>query len=613
MGESNSQISSSSENSTESNLADKTIIANLPFDPEENIRRFIQDDPHDIEDIKDNILDLADQLIQAVDNINLNPNREAVLDLDWDLDLEANNLELVGDHNVINMADQNFEEAVAAYRQQPPPADPNQLVQRNFMLGIADRLEALRQPPEPAEEPPQRLNLQEARQLAAGRQDGLQRQGLMTTELFPVRFSSATESGPPQAHIKAVEDYLLLHGINNFPEKVPWFKTTLAKDARLWADDREFRDWDHLKAEFVKHFDKAPCKEVALHKFRTTVWDAKETAEEYVGRLRKLARTLGYGDEEILEQFNYGLPLQVKLFFTANKPETLEAAVEKLQIYSDIQTSQVSSGMNVLCNDPFMPIQNANVAYLQQKALGECLTLMEDWKNEKQNSILKKEVSFEESNRKSRPKHRSRDRSRESSDSRSTTPEPSYDRKHQRGTKEAKALARRGARSPSPRPISPRWGNADQDRSWASNVPNPWTSAGQGPPVMADNNIPNFWAGNLPNSPGMSNNWIPMQGNAWPIAGYSFPNQNYMPYRHYGGPVNHRSNQYTNANVNPSFRNAGFGRGNGSGRGRNPPWKPGERPSCFQCGSVDHMIRNCPVRKQNTNMFPGRGNNSQSF
>ena len=73
-----------------------------------------------------------------------------------------------------------------------------------------------------------------------------------------------------------------------------------------------------------------------MQRYRNIEWDVNETADEYRRRISKLAKILGYDNNEILAQFNYGLPTPVKLFFESNKPSTIDEVVQKLQAYADI-------------------------------------------------------------------------------------------------------------------------------------------------------------------------------------------------------------------------------------------------------------------------------------
>ena len=241
------------------------------------------------------------------------------------------------------MADNNntIQELVDQLQAQPQLENEIDAVQRNLILNIVTKMNQMlvAQPAvnnQREEAQPVRLSLKQARDQAA--EGGIQYQPLSTGDLFPTKWSNVQESGPTIAHIRQVEDYFTLQGYTSFQQQMPWFKASLAKEARIWVEEKElsFTSWNQVKREFIKHWDNAPCEHIAIQKYRNIEWDGNETADEYRRRISKLAKILGYDNKEILAQFQFGLPTPVKLFFESNKPSNIDEAVQKLQAYADI-------------------------------------------------------------------------------------------------------------------------------------------------------------------------------------------------------------------------------------------------------------------------------------
>lgn len=475
----------------------------------------------------------------------------------------------------------------AAVRAQGAPEDPDAAAQRDLVLQLAERLQIAEGPAEEEPAEIERLTLHEARRLANG-QNGRAQGPLAASDLMPIKWSGTAESGPAEAHVAQCEDYFIFQGLDTFAQRLPWFQATLAKEARVWFEGKydEFRSWDHVKREFIRYFGgRAPCKEIALQKFRSIKWDGKESADEYLKRIQKQAAVLKYNEAEVLQQFQFGLPAAVKLFLQANKPGNIEEAVEKLQIYADVQASENMGTLTAFSQNPFTQTQ-FDKDMLVRQVCGELMPLITETQAKQQKKPnLKKEVQFE-------------DESEVSGDSRDNSLErykdPSRSRQRGRG---------RGKRDNSQRNTSR---NNSRSNSRGSRTReysgDGWKLVYEGPMDDFGQPIHNNNANSNPRF-GDSNTGYNNQNSYGDGRGYYNNSGNNYNQRGRGNWNRGRGYYGRGSNSRGSFR------GRGRGRGRGSQWDQNNYGRCFSCGSPEHFVRDCPHNPANQRQPPPEAGN----
>ena len=634
-GESFSSEHSNSSDNEE--VEDKTIIENLPDGREAFIREYVGVNEPNIRRSLNNKGIIAKKNIHKLKLIIQEPstsnNRNGKninrIDISNSVstssESEISQLESVRNPNFkMAAADNNLAELIEQLGGQPEDENPAERANRNIILKLARNLQELTNQQAPNEVAPvAKLNLIEARSLAA-EGGGAVQHALTTSDLLPTRWTSVEESGSARSHINSCEDYFQLQGYKTSPQKLPWFKTTLGKEARTWMEDREstFRDWQHLKQEFTKYWDKTPCKDVALRQFRSTIWDQKEMADKYLQRINKSARILGYGEDEVLQQFQFGLPMHAKIFFASNKPQTLEAAVEKLQNYADTVENASQTTLSALSNNPFLPQATSSEQLLAQ-VLHDLVPLATGGLNKTNEgkSEYKKEVKFEEKTR--TPRERSEDRSRDRNRGRSRdSSRDSYrNSSRDRFRDSSRDRFRGNSRNTSGNRYSDRSYSRDRTTSRSPNTESHMLLKQQ-EGIKAANELAIKGAMLSAGALGYNNNWQNVNQYPPEIMGSNY-NYGYKPInnwntgnrQNFGGRGKQFNDRRTNSGYGNNFKSNYNGPSrqfnNNNGRSGNSNGRPSSN-ECFSCGSTQHFARNCP-KGYNNRSRGGRQNSNPSF
>ena len=181
----------------------------------------------------------------------------------------------------------------------------------------------------------------------------------------PLPIFKGKKGEDPEDHILKVEDYFTLHSIEDASEKIKRFKTTLCEIARKWADMLDFKivtKWESKKPR-DKH---AALKQLFLQRFakegRTleSVYDAwkmlsfdpaKEDIEQFIAKVRNLARKLGYNKDAQLMAVKNVLPRDVYgICMTQNDLSELEKFL--VQLFSNPKMREVVPGPAAVSSKP---------------------------------------------------------------------------------------------------------------------------------------------------------------------------------------------------------------------------------------------------------------------
>jgi hypothetical protein len=223
------------------------------------------------------------------------------------------------------MAHQNLD--LAGIIQNLQGEDGNQ--RQNAMVELAQFVQQVNTPPQ-AQQVPARITLREA--LEQGRAGAANE--LKVTDLMPDSWGN-TKDGDPESHCLRFENYANVHGYDDDPTKITWFQATLKGEALHWmAADNNFATWQELRGAFIAEFENQPSRNVSITNFRNMSWNGSERSSAYLQRLKKAARLINANDEEVMVQFQIGLPKAVKLFFGAANPTTLK---DMTQTYLNIE------------------------------------------------------------------------------------------------------------------------------------------------------------------------------------------------------------------------------------------------------------------------------------
>ncbi len=68
-----------------------------------------------------------------------------------------------------------------------------------------------------------------------------------------------------------------------------------------------------------------------------------ESMEEYLGRIRPVAKRIGYDNALTLDQFKDGLPHEIKMDVAMSQPNNIQEAVDSAQRFVDLQVHKASA------------------------------------------------------------------------------------------------------------------------------------------------------------------------------------------------------------------------------------------------------------------------------
>ena len=215
------------------------------------------------------------------------------------------------------------------------------------MIQLAQFVQQINQPP-PARPQVPRMTLREALNHAReGAADDLK-----ITDLMPDSWGGIKD-GDPESHCVRFENYAAIQGYEDDQTKTAWFQATLKGEALNWITaENEYATWPDLRRAFIMEFENQPSRNVAITNFRNITWNGTERASAYLQRLKKSARLINANDEEVMVQFQIGLPKAVKLFFGATNPLTLRDMTQTLQKYLELHgpVAVSASGANQALN-----------------------------------------------------------------------------------------------------------------------------------------------------------------------------------------------------------------------------------------------------------------------
>jgi hypothetical protein len=207
----------------------------------------------------------------------------------------------------------------------------NEENRQNAVVQLAEVVQRINQPAQAGPAPP-RLTLWEA--LEHGREGAAD--DLKVMDLLPDPWGN-NKDGSPEAHCIRFENYANMHNYDNDATKIAWFHATLKGEVLNWLTaEGNFATWEDLKQAFIAEFENQPSRNVAIANFRNINWNGTERASAYLQRLKKAARLINANDDEVMIQFQIGLPKAVKLFFGATNPTTLRKMTQTLQKYLEL-------------------------------------------------------------------------------------------------------------------------------------------------------------------------------------------------------------------------------------------------------------------------------------
>ena len=181
----------------------------------------------------------------------------------------------------------------------------------------------------------------------------------------PLPIFKGKKGEDPEDHILKVEDYFTLHSIEDASKKIKQFKTTLCEVARKWVDTLDFKivtKWElkkprdkhaALKQLFLQRFAKeGRTLESAFDPWKTLSFDpAKEDIEQFIAKVRNLARKLGYNKDAQLMAVKNVLPRDVYgICMTQNDLGELEKFL--VQLFSNPKMREAVPGPAVVSSEP---------------------------------------------------------------------------------------------------------------------------------------------------------------------------------------------------------------------------------------------------------------------
>jgi hypothetical protein len=315
------------------------IFEKIRFDPKNPVqysteRKFNIIPPITDITVRETFYDIDNKAIQLVDredhpNIQPEPRQlHFANDQDDDLLYEGELDNLFWENLDINMAAQPPVDIAAIIRNLQGDNEENR---QNAVVQLAEVVQRIN-PPAPASPAPQRLTLRQA--LEQGREGAAD--DLKVMDLLPDPWGN-NKDGSPEAHCIRFENYAIMHNYDNDPTKIAWFQATLKGEALNWfTAEGNFATWEELKQAFIAEFENQPSRNVAIGNFRNLSWNGTERASSYLQRLKKAARIINANDDEVMIQFQIGLPKAVKLFFGATNPTNLREMTQTLQKYLEL-------------------------------------------------------------------------------------------------------------------------------------------------------------------------------------------------------------------------------------------------------------------------------------
>jgi hypothetical protein len=204
---------------------------------------------------------------------------------------------------------------------------------------------------------------------------------LKLTDLLPAQWGSVKD-GDPESHCMRFENFCNIHQYDMDDTKIAWFQATLKNDALNWFTANPCATWQEMRTAFISEFENQPSRNVAIANFRKIAWNGTERASTYLQRLQKAARLIAATNDDVMLQFELGLPRSVKLFFGAKGPTTLSEMVKTLQQYLELHgpvaisnpatASALSAMAEILTSesaDPFLPSQQIPQSTALQDAM----------------------------------------------------------------------------------------------------------------------------------------------------------------------------------------------------------------------------------------------------
>ncbi len=167
------------------------------------------------------------------------------------------------------------------------------------------------------------------------------------SDFLPSRYKG---EGNPLSHWLQFQDYCTEQNIAA-ADIVNKFKITLAGDARLWFDNKQFIKEEDLKRWFIKHFSGVHSREGTVAAFHGCKYIPGETMEAYLTRLSGFAERLGYNNDLIADQFREGLPYDLQVQVTMQRCNTLEELTKTAQKYAALTACKPIKEVTVLHND----------------------------------------------------------------------------------------------------------------------------------------------------------------------------------------------------------------------------------------------------------------------
>ena len=182
---------------------------------------------------------------------------------------------------------------------------------------------------------------------------------------IPMPVFKGKKGEDPEDHILKVEDYFAIHSIEDESEKVKRFKNTLFEIARKWVDTLDMNKvnkWDSqkpkdkdraLKQLFLQRFAKeGRTLESAYDAWRSLSFDpAKDDIEQFIARVKNLAKKLGYNSDAQVMAVKSVLPRDVYgICMTQKDLGELEKFL--VHLFSNPKMREAVPGMTAPTSDP---------------------------------------------------------------------------------------------------------------------------------------------------------------------------------------------------------------------------------------------------------------------
>ena len=182
---------------------------------------------------------------------------------------------------------------------------------------------------------------------------------------IPMPVFKGKKGEDPEDHILKVEDYFAIHSIVDESEKVKRFKNTLFEVAHKWVDTLDMnkvKKWESqkpkdkdraLKQLFLQRFAKeGRTLESAYDAWRSLSFDpAKDDIEQFIARVKNLAKKLGYNNDAQVMAVKSVLPRDVYGICMTQK-DLGEIEKFHIHLFSNPKMREAVSGMAALTSDP---------------------------------------------------------------------------------------------------------------------------------------------------------------------------------------------------------------------------------------------------------------------